>query len=171
MATNVSRPDPKFMNLLQVNESEVEEILNHPVGHFRGIVSKIEFGTIKSKDHGGGVYTVEFNMQSQEPLGDVDPDEWERYRATPKAKRDTLRAPSIYIDPASPSEGQRRAADFMIKKLGQTSGMSLQDMLEASQGAPCAYEVKHETGKKSGEPYATIARVLNVDEAGPSQEG
>jgi hypothetical protein len=171
MATNVTRPDPKFMNLLQVNESAVEAIPMHPVGHFRGIVEKIEFGSLKSKDHGGDVYTVEFNMKSQEPLGDVDVDEWERYSATGASKRNTLRAPSIYIDPAEPATGQRRAADFMIKKLGQTSGMTLQEMLEASQGAHCTYEVKHDTGKKSGETYATVARVLNVDEAGPGQEG
>lgn len=167
MASNVSRPNPKFMSLLQTNESEVEAIPLHPVGHFRGVVKDIKFGEMKSKDTGADLFTVEFHMQSQEPLGDVDPAEWEKFTASSASKRATLRAPSLFIDSSDPQPGQRKAADFMIKKLGRTSGMTLQDMLEASQGAACAYEVKHDTGQKSGEPYATINRVLNVGEATP----
>jgi hypothetical protein len=167
MATNVSRPNPKFMNLLQVSESEVEAIPLHPVGHFRGVVKDIKFGEMKSRDTGTDVYTVEFNYLSQEPLGDVDSNEWSNYNASGAAKRATLRGKSFYIDPADPQAGQRRMADFMIKKLGQTSGMTLQDMLESSQGAACVYEVKHAVSEKTQEPYATINRVLNVGEATP----
>ena len=163
MATAPNKPTPRFRDLIQKPESEVEAIPIHPVGHFRGIMHKTEFGEFDGKD--GKVDTVEFYFESREPLGDVNPDEWESYRENAAAKRSTRLRTRIFVE----RENLRRFYDFLIKKFGCTSGQTGEQMLEQVQGAECIYEVKHGTSK-DGNPFADINRVLNYGEDGPSAE-
>ena len=153
--------NPKFAALLQKNETDVEEIPLHPVGHFRGFVEKIVFGTFKSERDGGAeVPTCEFHLRAREPLGDVDADAWQAFTEHSSSKRVQLRQRSFIEE-----DNLRRFYDFMIEKFGAPRGLNGEAMLEHCMGAECAFEVVHKTAQKSGKPFADIGRVLNVGEA------
>ena len=153
---------PRFLNLLQRNDAEVEEIPLIPVGHYRGFCNDIKFDKFQSKQNGNEVDTVEFQIKAQEPLSDVDPDLWQVFAAHPVRARTFLRT-RVFVE----EDNLRRFFDFMIEKFGCGRGMTGQQMLEASKGAQCVFEVEHKTSDKTGKPFADIRRMLNAGEATP----